>query len=172
MPRTYEAATESVCERVMKAMAKYHPDLKDAELQVGVILAHAARDQNNEPSGPALTHGGYAAAATIRIVSLKDRAAGLPDVILTIDGDEMDAWSDERFSSLIDHEFCHPVLVTSPGGAIIRDDLGRPKLKMRKHDHQLGIFKEVIERHKEYAMDAEVLQAAWENCIQGVLNWG
>jgi hypothetical protein len=40
--------------------------------------------------------------------------------------------------------------VTKSGAAVVnRDDAGRPKLKIRKHDHHHGWFDSIVERHGE-----------------------
>lgn len=166
MPRTFEDADDALKDKIRDFAWRHHPDLAEADVTFGVLLAHAPRDENDDPKGPAIKHGGYAAAATIRIVKIEDRAAGMPDLLLVIDGDELPTWSDARLEAVVDHEFCHPVLVVDKDGAIVRDDLNRPKMRMRKHDWQIGGFDEVAERHKEIAVEVEYLLAVGSNGVR------
>ena len=46
------------------------------------------------------------------------------------------------------------------------DDAGRPVLKMRHHDHESGLFWEVIERHGTEEPQAEYLLEAWSKARQ------
>lgn len=134
-------------------MARYHPLLADAGVTVGALLV-----------GGGLTHHGYAAMAVVRLNSLKERTQGKPDVHLDLDAD----WhllSRERRVALIDHELEHIRLVyetrkKSPGfGQPRRDDRGRPKLRLLRHDLVVGGFAAVIERHGENALEVDAINA-------------
>ena len=118
-----------------------------------------------------LKHAGYAAAATIKVNSLKDRAAGCADVRMVVNGDGWDGWDRKRRQAVIDHELYHLIVRYTEGGEIIRDDLARPKLKLRLHDHQLGVFEEIIRRNKEHAVDAQVVARAWASMRQLEIDW-
>lgn len=49
------------------------------------------------------------------------------------------------------HELTHLEIQRDKDGAPKWDDLDRPKLKMRKHDYEIGVFVDVA---KEYGMDS------------------
>lgn len=175
MPKTYTHIdeTDPLYHRILDVMEKHHHPLKEAALNLTVIVAHGPRDQNGDQCGPALTHGGYEAMATIKIVSLKDRSLpGMGDAILTLDGDRYDELSEQTFEALIDHELFHLILVVDKDGAIVRDDLGRPKLRMRKHDIQIGGFSQIIQKHKQHALEATQVNEAFQTWVQPAFNWG
>jgi len=159
VPVTYQRieSKEQRHNDVMDAMRHYHKDLADAGVTVALLIASGPRDSHGELMGPAVSHGGYAAKAVVKITNLKDRAAGLEDVVLILDGDHIDEWTDREADAIYDHELAHPVLVLKKG-KLVRDDLNRPKLRMRKHDGQFGWFFDVAERHKEHSTEAQQLK--------------
>lgn len=124
------------------------PDFKHlirVEMTFQVIFAYPTLDAEGEPKGPAIKHNGYPARATIKINSHKDRVAGLPDVTITVDGDWYGQANDRQRQAIFFHEFLHIELKTFTDkvtGEEIpdSDDAGRPKLKMRLHDMQIGVF--------------------------------
>lgn len=131
-------------------LEKYHPDLKD--VRVGALMAYDPDD----PKTGVLVHQGYPASAMVRIISPKDRAAGMPDAQIIIDLADWLLLSSAERDALIDHELTHLVRVEKDGIGLF-DIQGRPKLKMRKHSRQFGWFDEVAERHGEAS--PEVRQA-------------
>ncbi len=88
-----------------------------------------------------------------------DRAEGKADATVTVDGNRYDEWPLARLDAILDHELTHLEL-SLKDGAVQCDDLGRPKLRMRKHDQQYGWFNEVAERHGEDAVEVLQLKAA------------
>lgn len=150
MPTTYTQAGDNIEAQMRRVMAKYHGRLTDVEANVGVLIAF-------NPDGDAVKLNGYPCAATVRIVSLKDRAAGMPDAQIVLDQNTWDGLDQAERDALFDHEIEH--LQTVPNKKTNqpkRDDLGRPKLRMKKHDAQVGIFKNVIERNGPKALDAQI----------------
>src|SRR5690606_23942633 len=111
----------------------------------------------DEPK-PCLKHQGYPAYAVTKIVSTKDRAAGLADAMIVIDRYIWESIPSKAKNALLDHELHHLERVLDkrteqPKG----DALGRPKLRMRRHDWQMGRFEEVAQRQGEWSI--EVAQA-------------
>lgn len=152
MSTTYERAPAEVERRGHRLMEKYHKSLRDAELRIDYAFAF-----NSE--GDAVTMNGYPALTKCKVVGLKDRALGRGDVEIIIDGQ---AWADKSAAeqdALLDHELNHFELRKNKKGQVVLDDLGRPKLDLRKHDRQFGWFDLIAQRHGEAAF--EVQQARW-----------
>ena len=80
-----------------------------------------------------------------------------------IDAKRWEELSGPQRDSLIDHELEH-LEIRRSGGAIVRDDLGRPKLRMIQHDVQLGMFHSNIRRHGKHSIDWQQIQ----QLIEGV----
>lgn len=174
MPKTY-LTLDPADERyhaILAVMEQYRQPLKSAGVTLTVIMCSGPRDQNGDVCGPAITVGGYQAMASIKITNLEQRSTGLGDAILKIDQDRVDELSEAQRVALWDHELSHLDIVLDDGGAVKRDDLGRPKLKARKHDIQIGGFSEVIAKHKQHALEALQVQEAWTKYVQPMLAWG
>lgn len=156
MPR-FERAPVDADIIVGRMMERYHPQLRDAGVTVECLFAFALTDDNGDKVGAAVKLHGYTCKAVVRVLSLKDRTVGRGDVEVLIDGDNWPTWSDEEKDALLDHELEHVELRTDKDGVIIRDDLDRPKLRLRKHDHQFGWFDSIARRHGRAS--SEVQQA-------------
>ncbi len=163
MPTTYEKADVETMALVNEVRRKYHPHLNDAAVDVGVMMAYNSR-------GPAVTLGGVPCAAVVRVVGLELRSAGLPDALVTIDATRWGDSTEERRRALVDHELYHLVLTHGSGGAK-RDDLGRPKLKMKPHDFQVGWFHAIAERHGPASYEVAQAQVLIEKHRQTYFDW-
>lgn len=132
----YHKGDDAIHATVKRVMQKHFKRLYDEELTVDVMIAR-------REEGVPLKVRGRQALACIRITNLKERAFGRSDVEITIDGESMPGWSDKRTQAVIHHELMHIELTFSDkDGKVVRDDLDRPKLKMRGHDYEFGWFGE------------------------------
>lgn len=143
------------------AMKKWHPFLAAEEVTVGIL--YACPGENDEKGVPVLKLHGYTCAATVKVISYKLRVQGLEDALITIDESTWKSLSDAEKLAVIDHELTHLTTVPDKYGGIKRDDIGRPKLKIRLHDWQLGGFREICERHKEAALEKQGINQLLEN---------
>lgn len=161
MPTTYRKA-DHLQIMLQRVIAKYHPDLKKFSVTFDILTAHGDPDSDK----PVLTNHGYPAAAVVRINKLADRVDGHADCRLVIDGDRFETFTDAEQVSLLDHEASHilPVIFESgeEAGAVKTDDCGRPKLRMRKHDFQLGLFKDVMQRHGIHSVDLKAAEPLYQ----------
>jgi hypothetical protein len=132
-------------------MRKWHPDLIAADATITFLFAC-------NPESPALTHGGYPAAALCKVNSLKDRVAGLADLTIMLDVGRWESLSEESQSALLDHELHHAEVVRNKVGAIKYDDANRPKIRLRKHDFQIGGFHAIASRHKHHALEMHAVE--------------
>ncbi len=135
-------------ELLYTVMVDSHKHLWDARVSVGILMA------DNEESRP-IKKNGVPCLAKIAIVPLWLRAliggcglsgslsmqrppveleASTLDLILMIDRREWMEATNEQKQALLDHELSHVVLTKEEGNNLKRDDLGRPKLKLRNGD--------------------------------------
>jgi hypothetical protein len=143
----------------------YHGRLDDHGIKIDLLVAKAKCDKNGDTNGVALRLHGYQANAIVRITSYKDRVLGRGDAEIVVDGDMWHLWSREQQMALLDHELEHiePIVkdVIDDAGMLKsdlqRDDANRPKLRLKKHDFQVGWFDSVARRHGESSF--EVSQA-------------
>ena len=175
MGRTYEKCGDDVHELVRRSIDMHHPELSKAGVTFALLFAHSAVDEEGEVKGPALTAGGYPAAAVSRIVGLKDRTKGLADAEIVIDGDGWMDLNPKAKLALIDHELTHFLVRQGEGGPAL-DDLKRPLLKLRRHDIQAGWFIEVAQRHGEAAQEVrqarEIMDGRGQMCFPWLMPAG
>jgi hypothetical protein len=164
----YEQAKpdHEVFDLIHEILEQHHPDLAEAQVKIGVLFAYAPLTRDGSPQGPSVKLHGVACAAVVKVNSTKGRAEGLSDATITIDGHlwggvetaQLEPMADDRRKSLLDHEVTHLELLYDGNGAVKLDDLGRPRLKTKPHDFEVGWFRSIAERYG--AASFEVQQAA------------
>lgn len=173
---TYEQPGAEMLELLERTIEECHERLLDADVRVQLLVARGPTDGDGELVGPALKHHGIAALGLTKINSLKHRVAGLGDAEILIDGDAWEDMSDRRRVALLDHELTHIEVVYEvrrkrkkkgdvedaeperTAGLEARpklDSAGRPKLRIRHHDHTHGFFDEVARRHGSDSHEVE-----------------
>lgn len=136
--KTYSKAPDAVVERAAHLIAIFHPQLKEIGVKID-FLAIA----NDDETKPGLTHQGYPAAAVVRLLGIKERTMGRGDAEIVIDEHYWMGLDEAEKDALLDHELYHLVVPKR----LVYDERGRPKLKIRKHDRQMGWFDEIAKRH-------------------------
>lgn len=159
---TYDKASPETVAFVTQRIEEWFPDLVDCEVAIDVLMAYGRRGEGGELASCAIKNHGYPALATIRVLGLKDRAAGRGDVEMLIDGDHWQGMGPAKRAALIDHELYHLAVQwqDEEQRAPKSDDLGRPRLKLRKHDFEIGGFHAIAKRHKEHAPEVEAVREA------------
>lgn len=157
--KTYSQAPD-VTGTIEKIQREHHDALE------GVIVT-ALFTFDSESSEPVLKHQGYPAGAVVRITPLKDRALGLSDATIVVDRAGWLTLSQRQRNALIDHELTHLERKTDKeSGDPVCDVLDRPKLLMRRHDHQFGWFDEVAQRHGEASPEVRQARVLMESSGQ------
>jgi hypothetical protein len=146
MAKRYSQASGDVTDRIVQLREKHHAELKDVTID-GLFIF------DDESSDPVLMHQGYPAAGLARIVPLRDRAAGLSDCQIIVDRATWQGLAGEQKNALIDHELNHFEPAIDKHGKRKFDALDRPKMRIRKHDWQLGWFDCIAERHGEASLE-------------------
>jgi len=116
------------------------------DVTIAVLSAHASRDEDDEPRGEALSCRGRPILGKIRISSTEDRAEGMADVRVLLNGDRWGQLSGPMQRAVVD-ECLTMIEVRQKDGAPIRDDLGRPKLQQRPFDFEHYGYHDVAARH-------------------------
>lgn len=159
MATGYSFADEDTFNDVARRLTVHRPDLAGAGVRVGVLMAW-------NPDGPAVKHGGYPAAATIKVIAHRDRVSKQYDAELVIDQTIWDGLRPRQREALIAHELQHLELVIrvdDEGGQSVQlDDGGRPKLKTRPGDWNAGDgFAEVVAEFGDDAVEYANLRQCW-----------
>ena len=169
MPR-YEKAGPDVLAIVESMMTKYHASLRDAGVVVDVLMAFPAVDEDGEEKdGPVVVVNGYPCETAVRIINYRDRVKGNGDCEITIDAKNWELLDGEDQDGLIDRDLTRFELVMKVVGekeVVSRDDLDRPKLRKRKFDYVLGLFDEVVRRHKKHSPEYRTWSQFEEKRVQ------
>jgi hypothetical protein len=179
MASIYIPANDAVIAMVKKVAGQWHPDLIKAKVDFGILLVLAA----SEKTQPAVKENGHAVGGTIKIVNPKDRITKKFDVEILLDGDEWKTDRDEHKVAKFDHllsrlEVKKPKAKKKKGGGgavhgkdeeredhaeseFAMDDYGRPQLKIRKGDWNVGYgFADVVKRHGDFSPEVKALDKA------------
>lgn len=172
MPKTFSECDTSEYDLLEDAKRRWHSALVDAGVTIHLRNV-TNRDKDDEPI-PALKHHGYPAAAVVKINSLSDRQQGCMDATITVDEYSWQEKTDAEKLAILDHELAHLELKfdtsENGSGALIRDDLGRPKIKIRLHDWQMGGFNHIAERHGPSSAEQQLVATlAEQTWVQGAL---
>ena len=157
---TYTPADSDVLDRVARLMAAHHGMLVEYGVRIDCLFAHPDLDEDGVPKGPPVTLNGYTCAAKVKITSPKDRAKGCGDAEILIDHDVYQELSDAERDALLDHELQHLDAVSE------FDDMGRPKLKMRLHDHSFGWFDVIVARHGRASFECQQFERFYRGTFQ------
>jgi hypothetical protein len=149
MPTTFQPCDEYVAEMALGVMRRYdnHKPLLDAKVKIDFVFALGACDEDGKRIADAIVKRGRVVLGQTRVVNLKDRAKGMGDAEIVLDGDRWPAFSEDEAQAILDHELCHIGVKTDRHGNAKTDDLQRPMLKLREHDFEAGWFTIVAERH-------------------------
>ena len=153
----YDTPTPEVAEIISSLIEEYYPDLKEAAATIESLFAY------DNKGGFPVKAGGYPALACIKINNLKNRVKGFADAEITIDAENFNSMTKAQKISLLDHELYHLIVVRDKEGAIKTDDASRPKLRLKKHDYQMGWFREIAIRHGDNSPEVYQAKILWQN---------
>jgi hypothetical protein len=159
MPITFEDPDDDVVEQLNAVMEEYHPDLKDAELKVAILMAHGDADDDD---GPAIVRGGREHEAWIESVPYKWRCLGVADALILIDAARWEGLSDAERDALLDEKLQMVRIKTTKDGIRAEDDRGRPKLEKRQPDWTLDGYISVAQRHGDESPEARAARGAFD----------
>lgn len=153
MPNKYTAAGLDVARRAKRLLKKqeYHQPLLKARVRIGFVFVTT----DGEDGAPVKVNG-YPALAAASIVPQKFRTGIKEDGRVTIDKEAWDDLTEKQKDALLDHELYHfqPVIDEN---TVALDGNDRPRLRLRKHDVQMGFFSVIAKAHGEHSQ--EVIQA-------------
>lgn len=149
---TFQKDTGEVKKLAARLIGRFPDNAPLGKADIDYVFAHADLDETTgEPINDALTKGGMRCLGLTRKLPFKDRTMGRGDAEVCLDGDWWKEASEDEQAGLLDHEL-HHIVVTGK-----RDNLGRPLIKLRKHDIEVGWFLAIAQRHG--AVSQERIQA-------------
>lgn len=167
---TYEPADSQVIDMAQEILTRFesHKPLIDNRVKFDLVFAHPTVDENGEAHGDAIKKNGVKALGLCRVINLKDRTMGRGDVEILLDYDWWQDASEKEQEALLDHEL-HHAEVKMKDGQPKRDNLGRPLIRLRKHDVEIGWFDLIALRHGRNSQ--ERIQAKKLSDEVGQLYW-
>lgn len=151
-----------------------HAPLLDAKVRIDYVFAYPDVDENGIPVNDALKHHGVKALGIAKIIPCDRRAKGEADAEIKLDGKWWESVDDPEREAVLDHELHHlnPVAdgKDTEGRTVFKKDSnGRPKLRMRKHDIDIGWFNIIAQRHGAVSIERKQAAQIMEQC--GQLYW-
>lgn len=136
-------------------MVNHHERIKLADGTWPTLCLMFVHGEDKEGDAPLKLHG-YPCAAVVSVVPHKQRADKRADAEILIDQVWWDKANDRQRTALLDHEITHLEIHIDDHGFVKQDDQGRPKLRIRLHDWQLGGFRCIAERYGSDAPEVEM----------------
>lgn len=164
MPKTYSSDDGEVGDLIAKLMKTEYRALAEAGVTVEVFMAR-------NDTGDAVTLHGWPCQAVIKINNLENRTAGLADARMIVDANRWERKSAGERRGLVAHELHHLDLIRHKQGQVKKDDMDRPRLRMRKHDWELGGFDTIAERYEADAPEVQVAARIWKRLDQMEIDW-
>jgi hypothetical protein len=140
-----------------------HKPLREAQVSIDYLFAFADRDEDGNPTNNALSKNGVRALGIARKIPLKERVMGRGDAEITLDHDHWESITEQEQAALLDHELHHISIKVNQHGIVDVDDIGRPKILLRKHDADFGWFKIVAERHGARSIECQQAKSLFDN---------
>ncbi len=160
MPVTYSESGAGSVEVILlhELVGLHFPDLKEAGVTFTVLTA-------SSEDGAPVKWKGVPATAVIKVNNLKDRTEGKADLTVTIDEEKWGGMTPQERKALLHHELLHPQLLLDEAGRVKRDNVDRPRMKLRPDDFVLSGFHEVVEKYGKDAGERQGVAAVvrkWE----------
>lgn len=150
-------ADPEVYDLLNEVIAEHFADINAIGLTFDLMMAFPPVDEQEVPTGPALTKYGVEALAIVSAVPLKYRSRGCGDCEILLSSERWVKLTEDEKQALLHHELTHVTISRKTNSEVIRDALGRPKIKMRPHDIQIGWFADTA---KAYGMASQEVQQA------------
>lgn len=156
----HELANSILCE------FESHKPLLDCRVKIDLVFAYGEREEKtNNLLTDALKKNGIRALGITRKIPLKDRALGRGDAEVALDHDWWEEATETQRRALLDHELHHIAVKVDKRG-VVRDDLQRPVIQMRKHDMEVGWFAIIAERHGEASIERQQAEMFYDDFNQ------
>ncbi len=152
-----EKARKELQDALKLVLKRNYSDLTKEKVTIDLLEAMPGLDEKGEEKDEhAIVVGGYPADGCCSVTPYRWRVKGCADAEIQIDKHWWDHHSEKERLALIDHELYHLELKRNKkDDTVRRDDLGRPKLGIRKHDREFGWFDEVAERNGEHSHEVQ-----------------
>src|SRR5437899_4225239 len=152
---TYKKNPGEVVELAAEVLTKHstHRPLLDAKVKIDFLFAYPKYNEKDEPIGDAIKHHGIKALGLAGKIGLKDRIKGNGDAEILIDYEWWKEANEAQRAALLDHELHHLSVAMTKSAIIKTDDAGRPVIRLRPHDVQIGWFALIAQRNGQNSIE-------------------
>lgn len=152
-----EKARKELQDALKLVLKKHYTDLTKAKVTIDLLEAMPGLDEKGEEKDKhAIVVGGYPADGCCSVTPYRWRVKGCADVEIQVDRHWWDNHTSKERLALLDHELHHIELKRNKkDDSVRRDDLGRPKIGLRKHDREFGWFDDVAKRNGENSHEVQ-----------------
>jgi len=168
---TYQKADNYTVNKMNELVVACFPELVRCKVTFEVIFAYPTLNDKGEAKGHAIAKNGLPVCAKSKKTSLADRAAGMADAVIYLDGDHWGKQSEKEQEAILFGQLYAFQVQTDDAGMVKGDDLGRPKLKILPPDFYAAGHLAVIEKYKEASPESKSLIYTSE-LVQKYFNWG
>ncbi len=153
-----EKAPKAIKDFALAILAQYetHKPVLEAKVNIEFLFAYGERHpESNALVSDAITKSGFRVLGQCRKTNSEERAAGRGDAVIMLDADWWEEADEAAQRALLDHELHHIDPVTDEDGKFVKDKNGRPRIKLRKHDVEVGWFKLIAERNGVHSLECQ-----------------
>lgn len=149
---TYKRCDPTVAELADEILCEFdtHEAVRVRRVKIDFLFAYPDWDEYGNPKNAAIKLHGMPALGLCRKISLKDRAKGMGDAEILLDHPYWEKATEQEQRALLDHELHH---ISVSSNQSDNDQLGRPNVKIRKHDVEIGWFKIIAARHGIHSLE-------------------
>jgi hypothetical protein len=171
--KNIDDAVEKMAARILRQFDSHKPIL-DAKVRIDFVFAYPDLDENAMPVNDAIKRHGVKALGLCKVIPCDRRAKGEADAEIKLDGKHWESVDVPEQEALLDHELNY-ISVCEEGKDVTgrtvfkQDSNGRPKLRMRKHDVEVGWFGIIASRHGAHSQERIQAASIMEN--HGQLYW-
>lgn len=162
---SFDKAPQHIIDLANDILCRYpsHKPLLDAKVKIDIIMVSPEYGEDGQPVNDALKKNGVRAFGITRKLPPKDRAMGRGDAEVCLDADWWQHAEEKQRVALLDHELHHISVKVNKAAAPVKEDDGRPKIVLRKHDYEFGWFNVIAERHGIFSLEVEQAKAIADN---------
>lgn len=166
----YYKASRDVHDLLQQLVVGYYPDLDKYGVTFCILLVHPSE---NAVDKPPLKANGVPVNADVKVINYESRVGGMPDVKIKLSAPAWSSFNDREKAFVLDSQLYRLELVREKAKkgkkgqdqgelAVLTDDCGRPKVKIRPYDHAVFVQTAMVRRHGADALDAREVSALYD----------
>lgn len=157
--KSYAMCGETEYKLLRSVIEKHHRTLNEGHVSFSLMFVYAAKDDDGNPKGAAITERGKPADYTVKVTPVEMRVRGMSDVMVSIDGDRWDDKSEDEQTAIFDR-LCESMFVEigkDEARTVKSDAADRPVISRREPDLVVVGYSAVMKRNGRFSPEQEVI---------------